>query len=333
MASGAAPVDSVVTRTGAVVAATSDYDAIQIDSTPAGTITATNVQDALDELDTLKSPTTHDHAGVYSPVGHDHDLEYAPIAHVGTGGETEHPKFTQTVAGFVPPPVTAPSGRVLDDGGNWVAAGGIDPGDQAKLDHLAFGGSLAAAPTATVEGAIAIGDGADATAANAVALGTDALADRAEVVDMAGTGALRIPRGLIGETPAVQRFGDIRYDTTDDRFYGWDQFGFLTFGTNPVPLAEAGSTYTFADTDRGRLVRFTSAVAVAVTIPTNAVTAFPVGTEIHAIQAGTGQITVGGAGVTINFPDTAKTRKQFSAVTMIKVGVDEWDLMGDLAAA
>jgi hypothetical protein len=45
-----APVTSVFGRTGVVVAATSDYDAIQIDVTPSGNLTSNNVQDALEEL-------------------------------------------------------------------------------------------------------------------------------------------------------------------------------------------------------------------------------------------------------------------------------------------
>lgn len=55
--------------------------------------------------------------------------KYVPIAHKGAGGIAEHPLFTPTVAGFVPPPTTV-SGRVLDDSGNWVsratgASGGV----------------------------------------------------------------------------------------------------------------------------------------------------------------------------------------------------------------
>jgi len=50
-ASAGSAVSSVFGRTGAVTAATSDYDANQIDNTPAGTIAATNVQDAINELD------------------------------------------------------------------------------------------------------------------------------------------------------------------------------------------------------------------------------------------------------------------------------------------
>lgn len=47
-------VDSFNTRTGAVTAEAEDYSAAQIVNTPAGTITEENVQDALNELDTLK---------------------------------------------------------------------------------------------------------------------------------------------------------------------------------------------------------------------------------------------------------------------------------------
>jgi len=47
---GGGAVDSVFTRTGAVVAAASDYDADQIDFTPAGTIEATEVQAAIEEV-------------------------------------------------------------------------------------------------------------------------------------------------------------------------------------------------------------------------------------------------------------------------------------------
>ncbi len=54
--SGSSPVSSVHGRTGVVVGAASDYDAIQIDNTPTGNIVATNVQAAIDELDTEKAP-------------------------------------------------------------------------------------------------------------------------------------------------------------------------------------------------------------------------------------------------------------------------------------
>ena len=49
-------VTSVFTRTGAVTAQSGDYTATQVTNTPAGGISATNVQTALNQLDTLKAP-------------------------------------------------------------------------------------------------------------------------------------------------------------------------------------------------------------------------------------------------------------------------------------
>jgi len=49
-------VDSVFSRTGAVVAAAGDYDADQVDFTPAGSISATDLQAAIEELDAEKGP-------------------------------------------------------------------------------------------------------------------------------------------------------------------------------------------------------------------------------------------------------------------------------------
>ena len=55
---GGGAVDSVFGRTGAVVAQGSDYQASQVDYTPAGSIAATDVQSALTELDSEKVPYT-----------------------------------------------------------------------------------------------------------------------------------------------------------------------------------------------------------------------------------------------------------------------------------
>lgn len=56
-----APVTSVFGRTGAVTAASGDYAGSQVTNTPAGTIAATTVQAAVNELDTEKSATSHAH--------------------------------------------------------------------------------------------------------------------------------------------------------------------------------------------------------------------------------------------------------------------------------
>ena len=57
-----APVTSVFGRTGVVVASDNDYQASQIGFSPAGNLSAVNVQAALEELDSEKSPVAHTHA-------------------------------------------------------------------------------------------------------------------------------------------------------------------------------------------------------------------------------------------------------------------------------
>lgn len=74
-------VDSFNGRVGAVVPVTNDYSAAQVSNTPAGNIVATNVQTAINELDTEKAPQTH----------------------VGSGGVSEHALVTGAVAGFMSP--------------------------------------------------------------------------------------------------------------------------------------------------------------------------------------------------------------------------------------
>jgi hypothetical protein len=70
-AGGGGAVASVFGRSGAVVATAGDYTASQITNTPAGTLAATTVQAALNELDSEKAA-----------IGHNHDSEYALISHV-----------------------------------------------------------------------------------------------------------------------------------------------------------------------------------------------------------------------------------------------------------
>ena len=69
------------------------------------------------------------------------------------------------------------------------------------------------------------------------------------------------------------------------------------------------------------------------TVPANTAVAFPLGARIEIVQAGAGQITVSGTGVTLRLPagKTAKTRLQYSVISVTKRGADEWILSGDLA--
>jgi hypothetical protein len=58
IAAGAAPIDTVFGRTGTVVAVADDYTASEVTNVAAGTIAATDVQAAINELDTEKAAST-----------------------------------------------------------------------------------------------------------------------------------------------------------------------------------------------------------------------------------------------------------------------------------
>ncbi len=103
--------------------------------------------------------------------------------------------------------------------------------------------------------------------------------------------------------------------------------------------AQTGTTYTFvlADADN-KLVTASNAAAQTYSIPTNATTAFPIGTQLNIIQIGAGQVTISAAtpgtttvvstGATAASP---KCRAQYSAVTLVKRDTDSWYAVGDIA--
>jgi len=103
--------------------------------------------------------------------------------------------------------------------------------------------------------------------------------------------------------------------------------------------AQTGTTYTFvlADADN-KLVTASNASAQTYSIPTNATTAFPIGTQINLIQIGAGQVTIqaatSGTTTVVSTGATAaspKCRAQYSAVTLVKRDTDSWYVIGDIA--
>ena len=94
--------------------------------------------------------------------------------------------------------------------------------------------------------------------------------------------------------------------------------------------AQTGTTYTLVLSDVAKIVGLTNASAIALTVPANASVAFPVGTQILLYQGGSGQVTVGGAGVTFRSQGSKlKTGGQYSIVGLLKVDTDEWVVFGN----
>lgn len=91
--------------------------------------------------------------------------------------------------------------------------------------------------------------------------------------------------------------------------------------------------YTITLSDHTSFVRMSSASALTLTVPTNATTAFPIGSTVTIIQEGTGQVTVAGdSGVTVFATPGLKIRDQYSTASLLKIDTDTWLLAGDLVA-
>jgi hypothetical protein len=118
-----------------------------------------------------------------------------------------------------------------------------------------------------------------------------------------------------------------------------------SFGTSPVlndPKIYIGinaqtASYVAVLSDADKLVTITNASANTFKLPTNATTAFPIGTKIHIAQFGTGTTTISAvtpATTTVvsaaATPAAPYTRVQYASATCIKTGVDSWFILGDI---
>ena len=92
------------------------------------------------------------------------------------------------------------------------------------------------------------------------------------------------------------------------------------------------TNYVLDLTDDNKLVEMNLATANTLTIPTNTVVAFPIGTQILIAQYGAGQTTVTAAvGVTLRSSGgKTKIAAQYGLATLIKRDTNEWYLAGDI---
>jgi hypothetical protein len=107
-----------------------------------------------------------------------------------------------------------------------------------------------------------------------------------------------------------------------------------TAGTTLAFNAQTGTTYTLVIADAAnKLVQLNNASPITLTLPPSV---FSVGNQINVYQRGAGQVTFAqGAGVTIRSTGATSTapklRAQYSAATVICIGVDEFLVVGDLS--
>jgi hypothetical protein len=107
--------------------------------------------------------------------------------------------------------------------------------------------------------------------------------------------------------------------------------------TNPVITqtinSQTGTTYTLVLSDANKLVQLNNEGAITLTLPPSV---FSIGQSVDVYQRGAGQVTFAqGAGVTIRSTGATSTapklRAQYSAATVICIGVSEFLVVGDLS--
>ena len=158
-------------------------------------------------------------------------------------------------------------------------------------------------------------------------------------VDFAGTGGGLAGVDIFGiGSPgiSVPQATGIRFDGTCEVTDSGGGVATVTvFGGNSQAyaptLTDATTARVLALSDAGSYIRMTNGSANTVTVPPESSVAWAADTEISVRQAGAGTTTiVAGAGVTVN-ASSLVSAGQHATLTLKKVGVDTWDLMGATA--
>jgi hypothetical protein len=165
-----------------------------------------------------------------------------------------------------------------------------------------------------------------AVAAAAATIGPGAVTDQ-RVIFSPWTGS--ITESQISGTIAGSK---IAGSITTATLPGANITGSITVATIPAgkivtTTTDKSSNYTLIAADENTYIRSTGS-AITITVPD----VLANGESVNFIQAGAGQITFAGSGLTLNSVDAKlKTNKQFSGATITKVG-GAYYLIGDLAA-
>ena len=136
-------------------------------------------------------------------------------------------------------------------------------------------------------------------------------------------------RTAISATPTA---GLVIYNSDVNRLQVYN--GTTWVDESKYALNRQTASYTLVLSDTGKLVETNVATANTVTVPLNSAQAFEVGARVDIIQYGAGQTTITPtAGVTIRSANGwTKINAQYGAVSLVKIGTDEWYLFGNLNA-
>ncbi len=103
-----------------------------------------------------------------------------------------------------------------------------------------------------------------------------------------------------------------------------------------TPISQKTASYTLSSlTERDDLIEMNSASAITLSIPTDAVLNYPIGTSIDILQTGAGQVTIAAVTpgtTTVNATPGLKLRTTWSSATLFKRAANTWVVFGDLSA-
>ena len=92
-----------------------------------------------------------------------------------------------------------------------------------------------------------------------------------------------------------------------------------------------GTAHAIVLTDAGKLVILSNASTTTLTVPNEATVNFPIGTFVDIMRYGLGSVSViPQSPVAIRATPSTVLRAQYSGATLVKIGSDEWSLVGDL---
>ena len=144
---------------------------------------------------------------------------------------------------------------------------------------------------------------------------------------LVGSGSSTVDRLAVGSNGQV-----LIADSGQPKSLRW---GTLTSSqVTEMSISTKSDSHTLSLSDAGTLVAMSKGTAQTVTVPTNAVVPFPVGTKIDLLQTGAGETSVSpDSGVTLNSEGgRRKINAQWQAATLLKTGTDSWVLLGALKA-
>lgn len=128
----------------------------------------------------------------------------------------------------------------------------------------------------------------------------------------------------------------ISWDTTNKKILVGNGTSSSEFASSSIVTyapSISSNNYTVILSDKDKMLELGNSVASTVTVPSDSSVNYPIGSQIHLLQASTGQFTITPtSGVVINSTPGLKLRTQWSSATLIKRGPNLWVAIGDLSA-